>query len=736
MDGRKEQLALIEQLRAIDDPSARVAADELQDIYHAREMAALSADVYDAARGEGDPPNGWLRASENLDLLRELIGDTTSTDEQLLARLQPSDSGFRAEIYIPDPNVLGPGFKPTLAFKGSAGEVLGTDGARRHTASEDFLGNNFPQSVGLQTNYYDQAMDLAVLLRERGLDFDITGHSLGGGLAAAASAVTGMRTVTLNAAGLHPETVARFARENDGLRIYDTARTVTAWHVKGDVLNDGIQGDLASLDPASRRRLAGILADTATMLRKVPEARGRLEHALSNGVPGSSHPAIHAFVERLARGDGAALLGELPQAAGRRMPPLVAMSAQGQSLVAREEAASIADLHRLAGPMLSVLAATARSAEAGRRMGALVEAGGDLARGGLEWTGAVTSRTWAQAGDFAGLGYRVTGITIDHGVRTGGELAAQWRELRANAEAVALRAGGALEARVNAAGAGGARGIHWVAGGLPGGIGRYVHERAGELSASLDARASRARTGAGAAAADALERGRADAGRYRLIAGAVGAALAEDLDRQGASVRRGMQRAGEAVGGVLQDSGARIDATTQRAPGAGAGLGATTGFLVGSIATHAPNHPAGAAGVRGTIRLARNAGPALQEGLERHGMATAVIPSLDAEIARRERAARELLDRHLQAGPAAATDSPLQSVLRGESGQALARFLEAIRDGDGAKISASAAALLETPPARLWMQPGQAQLDARDAQSTSARDDVEARQAAEAVLAR
>src|SRR5690606_17642756 len=161
----------------------------------------LSADVYDAARGEGDPPNGWLRASENLDLLRELIGDTTSTDEQLLARLQPSDSGFRAEIYIPDPNVLGPGFKPTLAFKGSAGEVLGTDGARRHTASEDFLGNNFPQSVGLQTNYYDQAMDLAVLLRERGLDFDITGHSLGGGLAAAASAVTGMRTVTLNAAG-------------------------------------------------------------------------------------------------------------------------------------------------------------------------------------------------------------------------------------------------------------------------------------------------------------------------------------------------------------------------------------------------------------------------------------------------------------------------------------------------------------------------------------------------------
>lgn len=734
MDGRKEQLALIEQLRAIDDPSARVAADELQDIYHAREMAALTADVYDAARGEGDPPNGWLRASENLDLLRELIGDTTSTDEQLLARLQPSDSGFRAEIYIPDPNVLGPGFKPTLAFKGSAGEVLGTDGARRHTASEDFLGNNFPQSVGLQTNYYDQAMDLAVLLRERGLDFDITGHSLGGGLAAAASAVTGMRTVTLNAAGLHPETVARFARENDGLRIYDTARTVTAWHVKGDVLNDGIQGDLASLDPASRRRLAGILADTATMLRKVPEARGRLEQALSNGIPESSHPAIHAFVDRLARGDGAALLGELPQAAGRRMPPLVAMSAQGQSLVAREEAASIADLHRLAGPMLSVLAATARSAEAGRRMGELLEAGGAAARGGLEWTGTTASHAWAHAGDFAGQGYRVAGITIDHGVRNGGELAAQWREYRANAEALALRVGGAMEARVYSIGTTGARGVHWIAGGLPGGLGRDMQERSGELAASLEARARQARTEAVAAAADALERGRADARRYRLVADAVGAALAGDLDRHGASVRGGVHRTGDAVSDALHATGARIDATTQRGPGAGARLGATTGFLVGTVATHAPNHPAGALGLHGTVRLARQAGPALDEGLARHGMATAVIPSLDAEIARRERAARELLDRGRDQAQAAQT--PLQSVLRGESGQAMTRFLDALREGDAGKISASAAALLETPPARLWMQSGQVELEARAAQSGSIQQDTEARQAADALLAR
>lgn len=291
-----------------------------------------------------------------------------------------------------------------------------------------------------------------------------------------------------------------------------------------------------------------------------------------------------------------------------------------------------------------------------------------------------------------------------------------------------------MEARVYSIGTTGARGVHWIAGGLPGGLGRDMQERSGELAASLEARARQARTEAVAAAADALERGRADAGRYRLVADAVGAALAGDLDRHGASVRGGVHRTGDAVSDALHATGARIDATTQRGPGAGARLGATTGFLVGTVATHAPNHPAGALGLHGTVRLARQAGPALDEGLARHGMATAVIPSLDAEIARRERAARELLDRGRDQAQAAQT--PLQSVLRGESGQAMTRFLDALREGDAGKISASAAALLETPPARLWMQSGQVELEARAAQSGSIQQDTEARQAADALLAR
>ena len=44
----------------------------------------------------------------------------------------------------------------------------------RDTTKEDFLANNFPQSVGLETDYYDRAMRLAKELKAHGLDFELT----------------------------------------------------------------------------------------------------------------------------------------------------------------------------------------------------------------------------------------------------------------------------------------------------------------------------------------------------------------------------------------------------------------------------------------------------------------------------------------------------------------------------------------------------------------------------------
>lgn len=109
MDGRTDGMQLLAQLRDSDNPDGSVHAAGLEEVYHARQMAVLSADVYAAARGEGSPPDGWTRATEDIELLRTLLPDIDLSDEQLRAMLRPDESGFRAEIYIPDPDVLGPG---------------------------------------------------------------------------------------------------------------------------------------------------------------------------------------------------------------------------------------------------------------------------------------------------------------------------------------------------------------------------------------------------------------------------------------------------------------------------------------------------------------------------------------------------------------------------------------------------------------------------------------------------
>ena len=157
---RQNEQALLQQLRASGDHAAQQQATALQGLYHQREMGGLAADVYDAAKETGEPPPGWIRVSEHPELLHQYAPKLHMTDMELKMRLHPDGSGFRAEIYLPDPKVLGPGSMPVVAFKGSAGEVMTPHGLR-DTTQEDFFANNFPQSVGLETDYYDRAMKLA-----------------------------------------------------------------------------------------------------------------------------------------------------------------------------------------------------------------------------------------------------------------------------------------------------------------------------------------------------------------------------------------------------------------------------------------------------------------------------------------------------------------------------------------------------------------------------------------------
>lgn len=254
-----EQQARIDGLRALGTPEALSLADQLEARYHGEEIAGLAADVYHWV-GDGVSPSapvGWTRASEDpATLARYGI-----TQEQLA----PANSGFRAELYIPDPAIHGADAQPVLAFKGTTA-----------SSAEDWS-NNFGQGTGNQTDYYDRAMALAVRV-DRATDgqFELTGHSLGGGMASAASAVTGAEANTYNAAGLHPDTAPRFIQSSGlGTPVADTGDTVTVYQVDGEILTT-LQSSAGGID-AERADQIGDVVSFAAGVASNPFVEGQVE---------------------------------------------------------------------------------------------------------------------------------------------------------------------------------------------------------------------------------------------------------------------------------------------------------------------------------------------------------------------------------------------------------------------------------------------------------------------------
>lgn len=169
------------------------------------EMMEISAAVYDPAVTE--------------------VGDWTRlTDEQLLeAGIDPSmlenpDTGFRAGIYTD-----GEG-RHVLAFAGS-------------NELQDWTGPNFQQGVGWSNEQYDQAVELAQLADTAfGDSLVITGHSLGGGLAATASLATGNAAVTFNASGVHDNTMERLGLDPDTAKADAADGQIRRYNISGDPL--------------------------------------------------------------------------------------------------------------------------------------------------------------------------------------------------------------------------------------------------------------------------------------------------------------------------------------------------------------------------------------------------------------------------------------------------------------------------------------------------------------------
>lgn len=245
-------------------------ARQLAEMDEAEKYAPLSQDVYainDENPNDPPPPAGWTRKGRDPEAMRTLLQDPTMTDQQVSDMFEPEGTTYRAMLYENDDTG-----ELVLSYRGTQ-------------TGKDWLENG-RQGLGMQSDHYRRAKELGeqidLAADMNGQDMSITGHSLGGGMASAASVVTGRKAVTFNAAGVHPNTVADYdlaaAREN-----------ITSYVVDGEALNhrvqdnrDVIRGAATYGAGAAGNALAGPLgggaaaSGTAYALRDaIPENAGR-----------------------------------------------------------------------------------------------------------------------------------------------------------------------------------------------------------------------------------------------------------------------------------------------------------------------------------------------------------------------------------------------------------------------------------------------------------------------------
>jgi uncharacterized Zn-binding protein involved in type VI secretion len=155
----------------------------LAELLHAREMAALANNVY---QDRGAPP-GFERLSDDPSKLPPRLQNFPFRD---------SKSGFDSALYQRTPPQSG----LIIAYRGTEPSHL-----------NDWE-TDLKQSAGFQSSQYDEAVNLAKRVKASypNESVEITGHSLGGGLAQVGSAATGYPATTFNAAGINTATFARY----------------------------------------------------------------------------------------------------------------------------------------------------------------------------------------------------------------------------------------------------------------------------------------------------------------------------------------------------------------------------------------------------------------------------------------------------------------------------------------------------------------------------------------------
>jgi len=217
---RKE---LAEKAQQTGDPEIQQAANNLRRQQMDLEYAKLADNVYspDKDGNHVPPPEGWTEMSD--ERLYEEYGLESG-------ELSPEDSEFRSRMYAPDPDIFGGDFTNTLAFKGT-------------TSPADWK-NNITQGIGMESDYYKRAVEIGRQLKKQGVNVVITGHSLGGGLASAASRSSGYGGATFNAAGLHKNTVGKYGGTL-------TNSYIRAYQVEGEILTEAQENKVSGSQAAA-----------------------------------------------------------------------------------------------------------------------------------------------------------------------------------------------------------------------------------------------------------------------------------------------------------------------------------------------------------------------------------------------------------------------------------------------------------------------------------------------------
>ncbi|WP_261434861.1 lipase family protein [Serratia ficaria] len=262
-------------------PDARIAAQRLADNNIAVEKAKLAENIYKTTGPLQTVPNvpeGWKDISNNEASLNKMgLSSKMLYDDDL-------SPDFLARVYQPDEEIFGKAMNPTVVFRGSrAPEFPGLKDAAMALAKGDTpdiknfadWSNNLTQGGGMHSEYYKRAVEIDDSISKYP-DVDIAGHSLGGGMASAASIASGNPAWTFNAAGLHKNTVEMYS----GSRLGDTSN-IHAYRVENELLTTIQEVNL----PADYRLVKGnlfALAAKEAVSVNTPNAAG-ITYALPGG---------------------------------------------------------------------------------------------------------------------------------------------------------------------------------------------------------------------------------------------------------------------------------------------------------------------------------------------------------------------------------------------------------------------------------------------------------------------